>query len=269
VFLPQRQHLEGFSAEQTYKPPKYLFAVRGVIEFFRVTVPATFFVALTTTLIVFVTSLRDRAGVGAVILLFPALFIACAWAAALGVVALKWLIMGRYKPGEKALWSPFVWLNEFITALHEHVADPLVVQPMLGTPFATWFFRLMGVKFGRRTHLHTTQFTEYDLIKVGDDVALNPDCTIQTHLFEDRVMKLGTIDIGDRCSVGPMAVVLYDTVMEPDSQLAQLSLLMKGETLPAGSHWEGTPARAASAPPVEEAGTGSVPAGAVAAAPER
>ena len=40
---------------------------------------------------------------------------------------------------------------------------------------------------------------------------LNADCTIQTHLFEDRVMKMGTIDIGPRCKVGNGTLVLYDT----------------------------------------------------------
>jgi hypothetical protein len=32
--------------------------------------------------------------------------------------------------------------------------------------------------------------------------------------------------------------------MEAHAQLGPLSLLMKGETLPAGSRWEGSPARA-------------------------
>ena len=40
-------------------------------------------------------------------------------------------------------------------------------------------------------------------------------------------------------------VVLYDTAMQPGSTLGGLSLLMKGETLPPDTHWEGTPARKA------------------------
>ena len=82
-----------------------------------------------------------------------------------------------------------------------------------------------------------------DLVRLGADVCLGPDCTVQTHLFEDRVMKMAEVDIGDRCSVGTDAVVLYGTRMEADSSLGDLSLLMKGETLPAGTRWQGSPAR--------------------------
>jgi acetyltransferase-like isoleucine patch superfamily enzyme len=72
---------------------------------------------------------------------------------------------------------------------------------------------------------------------------LNADCTIQTHLFEDRVMKMGTIQIGPRCNVGSGTLVLYDTVMEEGAALGDLSLLMKGESLPAWSRWQGAPAQ--------------------------
>jgi non-ribosomal peptide synthetase-like protein len=84
--------------------------------------------------------------------------------------------------------------------------------------------------------------TEFDLISLGDDVALNKDCTVQTHLFEDRVMKTSSIQIDDRCSVGCLSLVLYDTHMRAGSELGDLSLLMKGETLPADTRWEGIPA---------------------------
>lgn len=57
-------------------------------------------------------------------------------------------------------------------------------------------------------------------------------------------MKISTVTIGDRCSVGSSAIVLYDTVMEPDSNLGNLSMLMKGESLPAFSSWVGSPAQA-------------------------
>jgi len=91
--------------------------------------------------------------------------------------------------------------------------------------------------------METTWLTEYDLITLGDDVCLGSDCTLQTHLFEDRVMKMSTIELAQKCSVGTDAVVLYDTRMEEGSTLGDLSLLMKGEVLPARTHWEGSPAR--------------------------
>jgi non-ribosomal peptide synthetase-like protein len=92
--------------------------------------------------------------------------------------------------------------------------------------------------------METTDLTEFDLIRLGDQAALNADCTIQTHLFEDRVMKMSTIDVGPRCKVGAGSLVLYDTRLEEGAALDDLSLLMKGETLPAWTSWGGIPARA-------------------------
>jgi acetyltransferase-like isoleucine patch superfamily enzyme len=96
-----------------------------------------------------------------------------------------------------------------------------------------------------RILLPTTDFSEFDLVRIGDDVALNNACTLQTHLFEDRVMKMSTIEIAARARVGTGTLLLYDTRMEAGSSLGDLSLLMKGETLPAGTRWEGIPARVA------------------------
>ena len=52
------------------------------------------------------------------------------------------------------------------------------------------FFRLMGCKIGKRVFTDTTDHSqEFDLVSIGDDAALNEDVGLQTHLFEDRVMK--------------------------------------------------------------------------------
>ena len=91
----------------------------------------------------------------------------------------------------------------------------------------------------------TTDITEYDLVSIGDDAAINENAGLQTHLFEDRVMKVSALEIGARATVGSLAIALYDSVIEPDAQLGDLSVLMKGETLPAGTSWEGSPARPA------------------------
>jgi non-ribosomal peptide synthetase-like protein len=181
------------------------------------------------------------------VLLFPLLYAAAALGGALFTVAVKWLLKGRYRPGERPLWSPFVWTAELVNTLQEHLADVLLLDALRGTPFLPVFLRLLGAKVGRRVYLETTDMTEYDLVTIGDDVALNRDCTVQTHLFEDRVMKMSSVVIGDGCSVGAATLVLYDTAMEAGASLGSLSLQMKGEVLPAGSAWEGIPAAPAGA----------------------
>ncbi len=79
-------------------------------------------------------------------------------------------------------------------------------------------------------------------MNVADGAAINDDAVLQTHLFEDRVLKASRLRIGKNCVVGAVSVVLYDSIMEDDARLDALSLLMKGERLPAGTAWAGIPA---------------------------
>ena len=235
VELPQRQSSAAFSLEETFRPRPALIARRLAIESLRVLLPPTIMVVLTCLTLSAADSLP--------LALVPLPGIAAGAAAALFVVAMKWLLMGRYRPAEKPLWSGFVWRTELVTALHENLADPLFNEMLMGTPFAPWFYRALGARIGKRVWLGTSYFTEYDLVEIGDDASIDEEATIQTHLFEDRVMKMSRIRIGDRCTVGAGAVVLYDSTMRDGAGLGPLSLLMKGETLPAASSWQGSPAR--------------------------
>ena len=40
------------------------------------------------------------------------------------VVALKWILVGRYRPRAAPMWTPFVWLSEAVTNLYESLAVP-------------------------------------------------------------------------------------------------------------------------------------------------
>ncbi len=112
---------------------------------------------------------------------------------------------------------------------------------MLGTPYASWVLSLLGVKIGKRCFIDSSGITEFDLIEIGDDVALNDEAGLQTHLFEDRIMKMGRIKIGNRCTVGASAAILYDVELEDDVNVLDLTLIMKGETLPKETSWQGAP----------------------------
>ncbi len=242
-FLPQRQTSSGFTEEQTFRPTKWLVAQRLFIEYFRVTLPSTFFIVVTNVLLSAVLLMRDEISDALIVAVFPLVYFMAGLMASLSMVAFKWLMMGRYRPCERPLWSSFVWRTEAVTSLLDNFASPFFLDLLCGTPFVCWFFRLLGAKIGRRVYLDTTELTEFDLVRIGDDVAINDDCTLQTHLFEDRVMKMSTVEIGAGCHLGSMSLVLYDTQLGPGSSVGDLSLVMKGESLPADTHRTGIPGR--------------------------
>jgi amino acid adenylation domain-containing protein len=243
VRLPNRQSSGSFPDEVTFNPPWHLYLIRGAIEFFRVTMPTALMMFVIAAVIHGSVALSHAVSLPILIAALPAVYIGACLIAIGIVVGIKWAVMGKYRPCTKPLWSSFVWRTEMVTAIHESFCAPMLLNLLQGTPFLAWYFRAMGSRIGKRVCMETTQITEFDLVNVGDDAELNLNCTIQTHLFEDRVMKCSNLHVGPKCSVGPMAVVLYDSEMQEGASLSGLSLLMKGENLPAWTKWHGIPAQ--------------------------
>jgi non-ribosomal peptide synthetase-like protein len=243
IFLPRRQASEKFDESLTFRPPLRLVLCRLIVEFLRVVLPATLnFVAL------FLMALATLELAGALpllllILLLPVVYFGAGALVTGATVALKWLVMGRYRPRVEPQYSHFVWRTELITGLYENVAVPWVLYWLAGTPLMAPALRLFGARIGRRVYLETDYLTEFDLVRVGDDATVCGQTSLQTHLFEDRVMKMSIVTVGPGCTIGSRAVVLYDAVLEAGAELDALSLAMKGETLPAATHWRGIPAR--------------------------
>ena len=245
VYLPKRDINQDFSIGRTYQPSRTLFALRYFIEFFRVTLPATLFIIMASMITNITSYLQVDFDLLPLMFIFPLLYIGASLVGFIVLALFKWIVIGRYRPCNKPLWSGFVWRSELVTGLYENFGVLFFMNVLTGTPFIKFPLWLLGSKIGKRCCIYTTQITEFDLVKVGDYSALNDNCTIQTHLFEDRVMKMSYVDIGKECTVGGMSVVLYDSKMEDGAKLDNLSVLMKGETLSAMSTFIGAPAKPA------------------------
>jgi non-ribosomal peptide synthetase-like protein len=243
IFLPRRQESADFGEARTFRPPARLVAGRLSVEFFRVLLPPTLLYAAVVLLVGASVWLAAAAPLSVLVLAMPALYLAVAVLLTVLVAGLKWLLVGRYRPRVEPLWAHFVWRTELTTGLYESVAVPWLLAWLAGTPWLPMLLRLFGAKMGRRVYLDTTWLTEFDLVRVGDDVMIGAWTSLQTHLFEDRVMKMSTLDIGPRSTVGPRSVILYDSTVGAGCAVDALSLAMKGEALPGDSRWRGIPAR--------------------------
>ena len=67
------------------------------------------------------------------------------------VVALKWILVGRYRPRAAPMWTLFVWLSEAVTSLYESLAVPNLLDLLRGTPMLPWALRLLGAHMGRES----------------------------------------------------------------------------------------------------------------------
>jgi non-ribosomal peptide synthetase-like protein len=238
--LPNRQKVEGFDEKTTFRPTLRLYAERAVIDALRILIPAYVAVDLWLVAIAILLYTYETYGLWLALAIDPVLDATLLGCAVMIVVALKWSAMGSFQPVVVPLWCRYVWLNEMVNGAYESIMAPIVAI-FFGTPFAAPLLRLLGCKIGHGCYIETNLFSEFDLVDIGDRVALNAAVVVQNHLFEDRIMKSSYLRIGDECSVGNMSIVLYDTRMEKRAILGPLSLLMKGENMPANSRWLGIP----------------------------
>lgn len=158
------------------------------------------------------------------------------------IALLKWLLIFRYGKLSQPMWTPFVWLSEGITNLYEGLVVPNFMRYLRGSPWLPVAFNLLGCHIGRGVYLDTTDLTEFDCVTIGEYSELNALVCPQTHLFEDRIMKIDHVNIGKRVTIGARSTVLYSAYVADNVKLGPLTLVMKGESIPANSRWWGCPA---------------------------
>ncbi|MYN45429.1 amino acid adenylation domain-containing protein [Pseudoduganella sp. FT93W] len=242
INLPAREQTSGYPEWLTFHPSPLRRLGRGLIEAFRIVAPHALVIAVGYTLVL---AVMPAAGAGRWAEVTWDLTLA-GLAYGMGnyvfVVLLKWLLIGRYRKQSEPMWTPFVWLSEGVTNLYEGIAVPNFMRYLRGTPWLPLAFNLLGCRIGKGVYLDTTDITEFDCVHIGDHSELNALTCPQTHLFEDRVMKIDHVQIGSKVYMGPRSAVLYSAVVGDQARLGALTLVMKGEQIPPRSYWAGCPA---------------------------
>ena len=242
IKLPVRQRFDGGGAAWTYQPPRWRKIMRASFEAVHLSLPTMLFITFGTWA---VESFGQRLLEGeywTVAALFVLNSVLISVAMTLVVVFIKWVTMGRYEPQVKPMWSFWAMRTEACAVLYWGLAGRVLLEHLRGTPFLPWMLRLFGSKFGKGVFMDTTDITEFDCVKVGDFAALNAVSALQTHLYEDRVMKVGRVEVGNGVTVGAGSTVLYDTHVGDFARLGPLTVVMKGESIPGHSEWVGAPA---------------------------
>jgi non-ribosomal peptide synthetase-like protein len=243
VFLPNREVFTGFSDKETYHPPKKLYITRLLIEFVRILLPSTFSLLVLFNLLYVLDYMVANYSWTMAALVLPGSELLFTLTLIGVLVGMKWLLLGKLKPLTKPIWNIFIWKNDLVEYSYNYFINPRFNNKVLGTPFALIIPRCLGTKAGKRVFTDSAEFSEFDLITIGDDVCINAETIIQTHLYEDRIFKVAHATIQSGCNIGVGSIVLYNTLMEPGSTLGSLSLLMKGERLPENTQWAGIPAQ--------------------------
>lgn len=228
------------SESRTYNPGFRVKLARGVLETLRLLAPMTS-ATLGATFLWLLQILYSAYGLGWAWLLGGILLLFLGMAALIITAAMKWLCVGKHRVKDHPLWSPFVWFNELQDAFVEVVAAPWFFNPHQGSGLFNIGLRLLGVRIGRGAWVESYWFPETDLCTVGKAATVGPGTVIQTHLFQDRVMSLGTVSLAEGATLGAHSVVLPAALIGENTVIEPGSLVMRGDQVPPHSRWQGNP----------------------------
>jgi non-ribosomal peptide synthetase-like protein len=152
----------------------------------------------------------------------------------------KWRLIGVYTPGLKTSRSWFV--RNWIVG---RIAARIPWSTVYGTPLGNSMLSMLGAKVGERAYLKIDSRAPiiggFDCIEIGKDACIN-------HAFVSAIsmsplgVDVGQVRVLDRAVVDPRATLVGHNTLLKDSQLGCLSNMKRGDAIPSGEYWIGSPA---------------------------
>ena len=110
----------------------------------------------------------------------------------------------------------------------------------VGTVLSNIILRGMGCRIGKRTIIASPmQASDWNAVSFGNDCMVNG--FLQFHTFENMMLKVKLTEIRDGGTINFGATVMGGAVIEPETTLLPLSLVLKEMYLPTATY-EGSPA---------------------------
>ncbi len=163
------------------------------------------------------------------------------------VLALKWGLLGRVKPGVHPLWSCWCSRWDFLYVAWGVIAGG-VLSALEGTLMLPLYLRRMGMDIGKRVVLGEgfAQVVDPDMLHFGDGATVS--AMFQAHTFEDRVLKIDHVYVGAHSTLAHGTVPLYGAEIGEHAHVAPHSVIMKQERLLPRLRYAGVPTKEQKAP---------------------
>ncbi|WP_234532465.1 Pls/PosA family non-ribosomal peptide synthetase [Streptomyces shenzhenensis] len=157
-------------------------------------------------------------------------------------VAAKWVLVGRCRPREFPVWGP-TYLRFWLVKVLLH-ANPMVF--LTGTPLYVLYLRALGARIGKGVTIlsHSVPVCP-DLLTIGAGTVIRKDSFFLCYRAHAGHIQTGRVTIGANAFVGEKTVLDIDTSLGHRAQLGHSSALYRGQAVPDGEHWHGSPAEPA------------------------
>ncbi|WP_410597020.1 amino acid adenylation domain-containing protein [Amycolatopsis sp. lyj-23] len=246
MLLPRREIVET-DRSLTHDPSFARVVTRVFWEWLRFAIPVVPLAVLTAWFVMMsyaatVLPLAAFAFPGAAVVTLVTGLLPC-----LVVLALKWGLLGRVKPGVHPLWSCWCSRWDFLYVAWGVIAGG-VLSALEGTLMLPLFLRRTGVDIGKRVVLGEgfAQVVDPDMLHFGDGATVS--AMFQAHTFEDRVLKIDHVYVGAHSTLAHGTVPLYGAEIGEHTHVAPHSVIMKQERLLPRLRYAGVPTKEQKAP---------------------
>ena len=154
-------------------------------------------------------------------------------------IAAKWALIGRARAMTIPLWS-FGYFRFWVARQMIGVAP---AYAFVGTPLFNVFLRCLGARIGRRAMIATGGIpVAADLFCVGEDAVLAKRVLAPGYSAHGHALHFDAIRIGNGAFVGEASVLDIGTSIGDFGQLGHASSLQRGQGVPEGKRYHGSPA---------------------------
>ncbi len=135
-------------------------------------------------------------------------------------VAIKWIVIGKYKQGRYAIWSNYYLRWWFVDNCRKLIGHGIwgSTESLLNT-----YYRLLGAKIGPGARISlAAEIAEFDLITIGEGACIELS-TVRAFGVDNGSIILGPVAVGIHASVGARSVVAPFTSVPNGAHLGPVS----------------------------------------------
>ncbi|MER9328705.1 Pls/PosA family non-ribosomal peptide synthetase [Mesorhizobium sp. M0488] len=154
-------------------------------------------------------------------------------------VLAKWVLVGRWKAEAFPIWGLRYYRFWVVKTLIR--TAPVVL--FRGSPLYSVYLQLLGTRIGKNAVIESRSVPVCtDLISIGANTILRKESMILGYRAQSGYIHTGPLTIGRNAFVGVGCTLDIDTSIGDGGQLGHSSSLQRGQSIPDGEHWHGSPA---------------------------
>ncbi|MFJ4617140.1 Pls/PosA family non-ribosomal peptide synthetase [Streptomyces sp. NPDC088812] len=155
-------------------------------------------------------------------------------------IAAKWILVGRWTAREFPVWG-LTYLRFWTVKVLLH-ANPMVF--FVGNPLYVLYLRALGARIGKDvTILSRSVPVCTDLLTIGAGTVIRKESFFLCYRAHAGRIQTGRVTLGRDVFIGEKTVLDIDTALGDGAQLGHTSSLHRGQAVPDGQRWHGSPAQ--------------------------